>query len=94
MPLALRASGLRIVRRRAARPGYAVATDHLRASWLDPRLCGDAWIVGNSTQATFLMFNRYPLAQIQSTPFDVASLNQTILRMRQRGVRRCCARAG
>src|SRR5262249_47560337 len=41
---------------------------------------GDAWIVGNSTHATFLMFNRYPLAQIYSTPFDVASLNQTIFR--------------
>jgi len=67
-----------------------VGRRQLRASWLDPRLCGDAWIVGGADEAAFLMFNSYPLVRLQGTPFDVASLNQMVLRIRQRAPRRRC----
>ena len=80
---------LRIVRRKSVQPRYAVKHTHLRVSWLDPRLHGDAWLVPAANEAAFLMFNRYPLAQIHGTPLDVASLNQTILRMRRVPRRRC-----
>ena len=90
MSVAFPSCGLRIVRRRSVRPRYAVKPAHLRVSWLDPRLCGDAWVVPATGEAAFLMFNRYPLAQISGTALDVASLNQTVLRMRRRVPRQLC----
>ena len=90
MSVALAPCGLRIVRRKSVRPRYAVKHSHLRASWLDPRMHGDAWIVAGADEAAFLMFNRYPLAQISGTALDVASLNQTVLRMRRRVPRQLC----
>jgi len=50
MSVAMAPCGLRIVRRRSVRPRYAVKHSHLRASWLDPRLHGDAWIVPGATK--------------------------------------------
>lgn len=90
MPVASPSGQLRIVRRRSVRPRYAITHGELRVSWLDPRLRGDAWIVGADNHAAFLMFNHYPLAQICGTTLDVASLNQTMLRLRQRVPRRLC----
>ena len=89
MSVALPSCGLRIVRRKSVQPRYSVKHARLRVSWLDPRLHGDAWLVPAADEAAFLMFNRYPLAQIHGTSLDVASLNQTILRMR-RVPRRAC----
>src|SRR5262249_14390078 len=89
MSVALPSCGLRIVRRKSVQPRYSVKRARLRVSWLDPRLHGDAWLVPAADEAAFLMFNRYPLAQIHGTSLDVASLNQTILRMR-RVPRRAC----
>jgi hypothetical protein len=63
-----------------------------RPSLLDIRFTGDPWLVDQLDGTASLKLDNYRLAHIQTLPFDVPSLNQLLLRLRQWQMRRCLVR--
>jgi len=60
----------------------------VRPSLLDLRFNGDPWIVGHANDMAWLQLDNYPLALIPTTPFDLPTLNQLLLQLRQWQLRR------
>ena len=60
----------------------------VRPSLLDLRFTGDPWVVDQQDGTASLRLDDYRLARIQTSPFDLPSLNQTLLQLRQWQVRR------
>jgi hypothetical protein len=60
----------------------------VRPSLLDVRFTGDAWVVDHADGTASVRLDNYRLARIQTMPFDLPSLNQLFLQLRQWQVRR------
>jgi hypothetical protein len=82
-----RAGSVRILRRRSARACDTVVRVK-RPSVLDPRLCGDPWIVRRHSGKYALCFDVWEMAAVQAIPLDLPSLNSLLHRMRHRYPRR------
>ncbi len=61
----------------------------VRPSLLDLRFRGDPWVVDHQDGTASVHLDNYRLGRIQTTPFDLPSLNQLWLQLRQWQVRRC-----
>jgi len=70
----------------AAKPSVPLRS--FRPSLLDLRFTGDPWIVDHADGAASVRLDNYRVAQIQTTPFDLPSLNQLLFQLRQWQVRR------
>jgi hypothetical protein len=60
----------------------------IRPSLLDVRFTGDPWVVDHADGTASLRLDNYRLARIQAMPFDLPSLNQLLLQLRQWQIRR------
>jgi hypothetical protein len=60
----------------------------VRPSLLDLRFTGDPWVVDHQDGTASVRLDNYRLARIRTLPFDLPSLNQTLLQLRQWQVRR------
>jgi hypothetical protein len=61
---------------------------NLRPSLLDLRFTGDPWVVDHADGTASVRLDNYRLARIQTVPFDLPSLNQLLLQLRQWQIRR------
>jgi hypothetical protein len=59
-----------------------------RPSLLDLRFTGDPWVVDHKDGTASVRLDNYRLARIQTLPFDLPSLNQLLLQLRQWQIRR------
>jgi hypothetical protein len=59
-----------------------------RPSLLDLRFTGDPWVVAHEDGTASVRLDNYRLAGIRTVPFDVPSLNQLLLQLRQSQLRR------
>jgi hypothetical protein len=64
----------------------------IRPSLLDVRFTGDPWVVDHEDGTASVRLDNYGLVRIQTLPFDVPSLNQLLLQLRQWQMRRCLYR--
>jgi hypothetical protein len=69
-------------------PRIAPPLRSVRPSLIDLRFTGDPWVVDQEDGTASLRLDDYRLARIQTSPFDLPSLNQTLLQLRQWQVRR------
>lgn len=69
-------------------PAIAPPLRSVRPSLLDLRFTGDPWVVDQRDGTASLRLDDYRLARIQTSPFDLPSLNQTLLQLRQWQMRR------
>jgi hypothetical protein len=60
----------------------------VRPSLLDIRFTGDPWVVDHADGTASVRLDNYWLARIQTMPFDLPSLNQLLLQLRQWQIRR------
>ncbi len=60
----------------------------VRPSLLDLRFTGDPWVVGHEDGTASVRLDDYRLARIRTLPFDLPSLNQLWLQLRQWQMRR------
>ncbi len=60
----------------------------VRPSLLDIRFTGDPWVVDHADGSASVRLDNYRLARIQTLPFDLPSLNQLLLQLRQWQIRR------
>ena len=60
----------------------------VRPSLLDLRFTGDPWVVDHEDGTASVRLDDYRLAGIQTVSFDVPSLNQLLLQLRQWQTRR------
>lgn len=60
----------------------------VRPSLLDLRFTGDPWVVGHEDGTASVRLDNYRLARIHTLPFDLPSLNQLWLQLRQSQIRR------
>jgi hypothetical protein len=60
----------------------------VRPSLLDLRFTGDPWVVDHEDGTASVRLDDYRLARIQTVPFDLPSLNQLLLQLRQWQTRR------
>lgn len=60
----------------------------VRPSLLDLRFTGDPWVVDHKDGSASVRLDNYRVARIQTMPFDLPSLNQLVLQLRQWQVRR------
>lgn len=60
----------------------------VRPSLLDIRFTGDPWVVDQADGSASVLLDNYRLARIQTMPFDLPSLNQLLLQLRQWQIRR------
>lgn len=60
----------------------------VRPSLLDLRFTGDPWVVDHEDGTASVRLDDYLLARIEAMPFDVPSLNQLFLQLRQGEIRR------
>lgn len=60
----------------------------VRPSLLDLRFTGDPWVVDHEDGTASVCLDNYRLARIQTMPFDLPSLNQLLLQLRQWQIRR------
>jgi hypothetical protein len=60
----------------------------VRPSLLDVRFTGDPWVVDHADGTASVRLDNYRLARIQTMPFDLPSLNQLLLQLRQWQIRR------
>ena len=60
----------------------------VRPSILDLRFTGDPWVVDQEDGSASVRLDNYPLARIQTVPFDTPSLNRLFLELRQWQIRR------
>jgi hypothetical protein len=70
-------------------------TDSLRSvrpSLLDLRFTGDPWVVDHHDGTASVRLDNYRLARLHTLPFDLPSLNQLFLQLRQWQMRRRLAR--
>jgi hypothetical protein len=80
---------LRSVMPRVVRPSeIASPLRSVRPSLLDLRFTGDPWVVDHQDGSASVRLDNYRLARIRTLPFDLPSLNQTLLQLRQWQVRR------
>lgn len=77
-------SGLRIVRRKPVSSPLAVRLPALRASWIDPFLRGDVWLVPRDPEHVEVMFDQFRVTRIRATRLDLGSLNQLAFMLRHR----------
>ncbi len=80
-------SPVRILRRQSVCGKSAVSLSARRPSMLDPRLRGDAWILGNHDGSCALCFDGWEMASVGGLSLDLPSLNTLLQRLR-RGRRR------
>lgn len=78
---------------RAAPPAVSSANSlaplrSVRPSLLDLRFTGDPWVVDHADGTASVRLDNYRLARLQMLPFDLPSLNQLLLQLRQWQVRR------
>jgi hypothetical protein len=52
------------------------------------RFTGDPWVVDHADGTASVRLDNYRLARIQTMPFDLPSLNQLLLQLRQWQIRR------
>lgn len=64
----------------------------VRPSLLDLRFTGDPWVIDLRNGTASLRLDNYHLAAIAVSPFDLPSLNQLLLQLRQGSMRRCIVR--
>jgi hypothetical protein len=69
--------------------GAAAPLRYVRPSLLDLRFTGDPWVVDHKDGTASVRLDNYRLARIQTMPFDLPSLNQLWMQLRQWQVRRC-----
>jgi hypothetical protein len=60
----------------------------VRPSLLDLRFTGDPWVVDHEDGTSSVRLDNYRIARIQTVPFDLPSLNQLLLQLRQWQTRR------
>lgn len=60
----------------------------VRPSLLDLRFTGDPWVVDHEDGTASVRLDDYRLAGIQTVSFDVPSLNQLLIQLRQSQTRR------
>jgi|GEM_PF-3466766 hypothetical protein len=60
----------------------------IRPSLLDLRFTGDPWVVDHKDGTAWVQLDNYRLARIPIMSFDLPSLNQLLLQLRQWQVRR------
>lgn len=60
----------------------------VRPSLLDIRFTGDPWVVDHADGTASVRLDNYRLARIQTMSFDLPSLNQLLLQLRQWQIRR------
>jgi len=65
-----------------------VSLRSVRPSLLDVRFTGDPWVVDHADGTASVRLDNFRLARIQTMPFDLPSLNQLLLQLRQWQVRR------
>lgn len=61
---------------------------YIRPSLLDLRFTGDPWVVDLADGTASVRLDDYPLARIQTMPFDLPSLNRLLLQLRHWQIRR------
>lgn len=69
-------------------PGTCSPLRSVRPSLLDLRFTGDPWVVDQRDGTATVRLDNYRLARIPTSPFDVPSLNNLFLQLRQSQIRR------
>lgn len=68
--------------------GPAPALRSVRPSLMDLRFTGDPWVVDHEDGTASVRLDDYRLARLQTVPYDLPSLNQLLLQLRQWQTRR------
>jgi hypothetical protein len=86
--LAEKTTEFRILQRQPLRRKSAASISARRPSVLDPRLRGDAWILGRHDGTFALCFDSWEMASVSGSDLDLPSLNSLLHRLRHRQPRR------
>jgi len=77
-----------VMPRATSSPKRGLSLRSVRPSLLDLRFTGDPWVVEHEDGTASVRLDDYRLARIQTGPFDLPSLNQLLLQLRQWQTRR------